>query len=241
MRNISRKRKAVSMRKQGKSYGEISKATGASKSTLSYWLKTIPLSETQRKKLYTAKLKNMLKGSNSVRERRKREVDAILESARREIHLPLSEDEIRLFGAAIYWAEGSKGGLMEVTNSDPALILYMVHWIENMFNIPPAELKAKLNIYPQQNDSDIKKFWSSLCGIPLSQFGKSFVKPLSKDYKKNNLYYGTIKIVVPKSTNKKLQVFGWIQGVLKPHLARTNLVQNEWKKLRELEKPVNLN
>ena len=38
-------KKAVALREQGKSYGEISAALGGiSKGTLSYWLKNIPLS-----------------------------------------------------------------------------------------------------------------------------------------------------------------------------------------------------
>jgi len=84
----------------------------------------------------------------------------------------------------------------------------MVKWFKEVLKISPETLKANLNIYPQQNEQEIKQFWSELTGIPLENFGKSYIKPLSKGYKKNNLYYGTIKIRVLKGTNLRYRVFG---------------------------------
>jgi hypothetical protein len=69
----------------------------------------------------------------------------------------------------------------------------MVRWLKRVFGISPNFLKAWLNIYPQQNELELKQFWSQLTGIPLENFGKSYIKPPNKNYKKNTLYYGTIK------------------------------------------------
>ncbi|OGN13067.1 MAG: hypothetical protein A3C71_00445 [Candidatus Yanofskybacteria bacterium RIFCSPHIGHO2_02_FULL_43_15c] len=66
-----------------------------------------------------------------------------------------------------------------------------------------------------QKERRDKKFWSELTGIPFQNFGKSFVKPVSSGYKKNNLYYGTMRIEVPKSVNIKHRIFGWVSGALK--------------------------
>ena len=233
------KTEAIDLRKKGKSYGEIQKKLGVPKSTLTYWLKGIPLSKQDRKRLYTARLKNMIFGPGSIKERRKREIEQIIDSAKREISSPLPPEIHRLFGAALYWAEGTKDGAIQITNSDPLLILYMVRWIEHTFAISPKGLKAWLNIYPHQNDPELKQFRSSLSGIPVSNFGKSFVKPTSKGVKRNNLYYGTIKIRVPKSTDLKHKVFGWIQGALKEYQIESKVVERKWIRLR-IEKPLNL-
>lgn len=235
-----RKRKAIRLRKTGKSYGEIYKALGISKSTLSYWLKNIRLSPKHRARLYTARIKNMVRGSGNIQERRALEIETVVSAAKMEIALPLAYDAERLFGAALYWAEGTKSGGLTITNSDPLMILFMVHWIQREFKIAPRELKAWLNMYPQQNDADIKSFWSGLTGIPLSRFGKSFVKPLSKGYKKNNLYYGTIKIRVPKSSDMRHRVYGWIQTVLHEHDAELARLQKKWIRLTTVEKPANM-
>ncbi|MHB1770047.1 MAG: hypothetical protein ACYCPH_03145 [Minisyncoccota bacterium] len=234
------KREAELMRKRGSSYTIIGRKLGVAKSTLSFWLKNVPLSKEHRERLYTARIKNMSLGSKSNSERRRREVEAIIDSARRETSSALSPDAYRLLGAALYWAEGSKGGAIEIANSDPLLILFMTHWFSEMFKVSPVTFRAWLNIYPQQDDKALKRFWSSLTGIPVSRFGRSFVKPVSKGIKRNNLYYGTIKVRVPKSTDDKHRIYGWIQGALRQYEKKSEVVQRRWTHLRNIEKPVNL-
>jgi len=232
--------KAIKLRKKGLSYNEIKKSVKVAKSTLSLWLKNISLSPKHRKRLYTKQISILSMGSQSQKERRQREVNKIIENAEKEIRFPLTQETYRLFGAALYWAEGDKTRNFSITNSDPCLISFMVGWFKKILNIPPKNLKAWLNIYPQQNELKIKKFWSQLTGIPLKSFGKSFVKPLSKNYKKNNLYYGTIKIHVLKGTDARYRVYGWTKAVLKEIDPQAELIQKRWKSLREVPRPVNL-
>jgi transcriptional regulator with XRE-family HTH domain len=205
---------AVKLRKKGLSYNEIRKRIGVAKSTLSIWLKTIPLKPGHRDRLYTKQIASLSFGTQSQKERRNREIEIIISNAQKEIALPISNETLRLFGAALYWAEGSKGSRFEITNSDPSLIFFITEWLHKIFGIEPSFLKAQLNIYPQQDEKTIKKFWSGLCGIPLLNFGKSYIKPISTGYKSNNLSYGTIKIIVPRGTDMRHRVFGWIKKVL---------------------------
>lgn len=234
------KKDAIRLRKKGLSYGEIGKKLLISKSTLSLWLKNIALEPEARKRLYTKQIEILSRGPKSQKERRKREVDKIIENAGKEIITPLSTETIRLLGAMLYWAEGGKTKSFCVSNSDPHLILFMVRWIEKIFSIPPKEIKAWLNIYPQQNELKIKQFWSKLTKIPIENFGKSFVKPLNKGFKKNNLYYGTIKILVLKGTDMRYRVFGWIKALLYDITPDVETVQKKWESLRETNRPVNL-
>lgn len=234
------KLKAIKLRKQGLSYGEINKLINIPKSTLSFWLKNIKLISKYRKRLYTKQITWLSYGSKSQKERRAQEVDAIIKNAKDEIIFPVSTETIKLVGAAIYWAEGSKEKLLRVTNSDPHLILFMVKWIEEMFKISAKNLKARLNIYPQQSEKYIKKFWSGITGIPVKNFGKSYIKPFSKGYKKNNLYYGTIRIEVPKSVNLKYKTFGWIKGLLKDISLKVGIKQKKWESFLKVERPINL-
>lgn len=234
------KEKAVSLRKRGLSYGEIRKILKVSKSTLSLWLKSVSLSPAQRKRLYTKQVQILSRGSQSQRERRKREVLEIIEKAKKEISVPVSDQAFKLFGAALYWGEGTKGNMLQITNSDPRLILFMVKWIEKTFNTRSRFLKARLNIYPQQNEKEIKEFWSNLTGIPISNFGKSYVKPFSTGYKHNSLYYGTIRIEVPKSGNYVHKVYGWTQAILEQESKKVENIEKKWVRLTKVNKPVNL-
>lgn len=234
------KAKAIELRKKGLSYGDIKKEINVSKSTLSFWLKDVPLKEEYRKRFYTNKILNLAKGAQSQKERRLREISEIIEKAKKEVGKSISLESYRLFGAALYWSEGNKKNGLVITNSDPYLILFMVKWFKKIFNIPSNNLKAWLNIYPQQNELEIKKFWSKLTGIPLENFGKSFVKPLNRNYKKNNLYYGTIRIVVPKGTDMRHRIFGWVRGMLRDISQKIELTQQEWKSLEKPSRAINI-
>ena len=234
------KLEAIILRKKGLSYNDIKKKINVAKSTLSLWLKDVELTDEQRKKLYTNSILILSRGSQSQKERRRREVNSIIERAEKEIELPLSSESFRLFGTALYWAEGRKSRDFEITNSDPNLIVFIVKWFDNVFGVLPDRLTATLNIYPQQNENNIKKFWSDLTEIPLKNFGKSYIKPLSKNYKKNNLYYGTIKIRVQKGTDMRHRVYGWIKAVLKEFNKKIDNTENRWASLKETSRPVNL-
>ncbi len=231
---------AIELRKKGLSYNEIRKSVKVAKSTLSLWLKNILLSPEHRKRLYTKQIKILSLGSKSQKQRRAKEVDIIVKNAEKEIQSILSKESYWLMGAALYWAEGSKNKMFEITNSDPSLILFMVWWLNKIIDIPPDRLRARLNIYPQQSEKDIKKFWSELTGIKIENFGKSYIKPLNKNYKKNNLYYGTMRIEVPKSVNLKHRTFGWISGSLKKIKLNAKITQNKWGSLSKVSRPINI-
>lgn len=237
----SLKREAIKLRRRGLSYGEIRKGIAVSKSTLSFWLKDVPLKPEHKKRLYTKQIEILSRGPQSQKERRAREVKNIINKATQEIKMPLSKNTYRLMGAALYWAEGSKTTHFAITNSDPHLIAFMVEWFQVMFGIPPQQLKVHLNIYPQQNEGRIKKFWSDLTNIPLENFGKSFIKPPNKGFKKNNLYYGTISVRVMRGTDYRHRVFGWIQKSLQEVDSKVKSTQRKWESLTKVRRPpVNL-
>ncbi len=222
------------------SYGEIRKETGMAKSTLSFWLKNIKLSKKHLDRFYNKRIRNLSLGAESQRERRNREVEEILRQAQKEIKFPVSQNALKLIGASLYWAEGSKGKMFNFTNSDPFMILFIVEWIKKILDVKPEYLKAKLNIYPQQNDNKIKQFWSTLTGIPVENFGKSYIKPLSSGYKKNNLYYGTIRVTIPKSTDINYRIFGWVKSMIREIAPDVEMTKERWKILEKTERPANL-
>lgn len=234
------KSKAIKLRKKGLSYNEIKNEISVAKSTLSLWLKNIPLDSEHLKRLYTKQIQSLSRGPQSQRERRLREVERIIAKAEQEIKLPLVFETRCLMGAALYWAEGSKGKRFRLTNSDPHLILFMVRWIKKVLGILPESLKARLNIYPQQNEIKIKKFWSELTGIPVKNFGKSYIKPLSKGYKKNNLYYGTMRVEIPKSADLQCKLLGWLNTACKDIDPKVQLTKKRWRILTKTSRPVNL-
>lgn len=231
------KQKARRLRKSGLSYKEIAGKLNIGKSTAKLWCCDVVLNVEDKKRLYNKQIEVLSRGPNSSHERRQREINTILENAGREIKLPLSLDTYRLVGAALYWAEGNKTTHFSITNSDPYLVKFVVQWMSDVLKISPKNLKAHLNIYPQQNESEIKKFWSDTTEIPLQNFGKSFIKPVNKGYKKNTLYYGTIKIRAFRGTDFRYRVFGWIDAVLKNTKTKVENVEKKWHNLKNYKRP----
>ncbi len=222
---------ARKLRLQGKSYGKIAQSLSIAKSTASLLCRDIKLSEAKRQHLYTKQIEMLSKGPQSSRERRKRQVDLILQNASKELSRELTNETFKLLGAMLYWAEGSKTEYFGFTNSDPYMILFMVRWLNLIFEIKPTEIKSHLNIYQGQNEQQIKGFWSDVTGIPIRNFGKTFVKPKNKNYKKNTLYYGTIKIRILKGTDLRYRVFGWIAAMLKHQNINVDPVEQRWQPL----------
>jgi len=228
------KQRARYLRSKGLSYREIAGKLKIAKSTASLWCRDVPLTISQRKRLYTRQIEILSKGPQSSHERRKREIEAIIQQAQKEISFPLTNEAYRIAGAMLYWAEGDKTKHLSIANSDPHLVLFMVNWFKKILGVSPKALKAHLNIYPYQDENSIKLFWSQLTGIPLERFGKTFIKPESSGYKKNTLYYGTIKIRVPKGTNMRHRIFGWINGVVNFYTSnKIKTAQRRWQSLQQ--------
>lgn len=228
----SKQRVRLLRKNKGLSYKEIANIIGIAKSTVKLWCNGIILKPKFKRRLYTKQIQVLSRGPNSSHKRRKREIKIITENAEKEIGLPLNHQTYKLFGAALYWAEGDKTKHFAIANSDPHLIKFMVKWMSDTLDINPKNIKANLNIYSQQNEKEIKKFWSNITKIPLNNFGKSFIKPTNKRYKKNTLYYGTIKIRVLKGTDFRHRLFGWISAVLKDTKSKIGIIERKWHKLK---------
>ncbi len=205
--------KASDLRKRGLSYKDILKTVPVSKSTISRWCKDISLTKEQKSAL-GRRYDVALRGSKAVQSKRRAEVEKITEVAKAEI------------GTMLYWAEGNKTEFAGVTNSDPDLIRVMMKWFRDICKVPEDKFRAHLHIHSGQDEIKMKEYWSEVAGIPLGQFGKSFVKKEGSGHRKNVLYNGTIKINV---FNKNLlhKILGWIEGFKSSFRGASSMVEQQ--------------
>ena len=217
MKNWEKKELVQNLRHQGLSYKEIRQKIPftISKSTISDWCKDIELTELQKDRLQKlfkeGSYKGRLLGSKVTQTRRANEVREIKEKARSEIS-SLTESEFKIAGLMLYWAEGNKKHHIGVSNSDPGLIRFMMKWFKDVWGVQDERFKIYLNLHSGQNETQIKKFWSNVINLPVSQFGKSYVKKEGTGHRKNILYNGTIKIEVCDK-NLLYKILGWIEGI----------------------------
>ncbi len=97
--------------------------------------------------------------------------------------------------SVLYWTEGGKRTTSHVTiiNSDPEMIKVFLNCLRSCFTIDETKLRALVHIHGYHNDDDIKKYWSFVTKIPLSQFTKSYLKSNTGKRIRDG-YQGSIRI-----------------------------------------------
>jgi len=116
----------------------------------------------------------------------------------------------------LYWAEGCKTVGLSITNSDKRIILFMIKWLEKVLKINiKKQIKAHLHIHVGDDDLKIKKYWSKITGIPLHNFGKSFIKSQGTGHRKNILPNGIMRIRVygKGMENLRHKIMTWVDEI----------------------------
>jgi len=125
---------AVAMRGEGRSYREIRQVVEVSKSTLSLWLRDVPLTGEQQQALARRGPEATAARASTNRDVAARRRAHVQDQARRQI-AELSESELFVAGVIAYWAEGAKnkpwrsGQGVAFVNSDPGLIRLFLRWL----------------------------------------------------------------------------------------------------------------
>ena len=185
MARIRDRQNAIELRKQGKTYGQISNELGITKSTLSGWLGNYPLSEKQLDLLKLNKEYSRLVAAEKNRLTKQKKHDKRLSDIYQIEKIrwkSLTRKELELAGIFLYWGEGAKrtNGPISLNNTDPQVLKFTLYWLMHALKIPKAKIQVFLHLY---NDMDIKnemKFWSKELKIPLKQFAKPFIKESSR-------------------------------------------------------------
>jgi len=159
-----------------------------------------------------------LKGARVQRERRLKEISRLQKEGAKIVN-SLSKRDLLLFGAGLYWGDGSKQEEARITNSNSELIKFMINWFERVWNIPRGgfTLRVLINKIHKQRVSQVEKYWSKVTGIPMNQFKKTvLIKAKNKKvYKNFEDHYGTLIVGIRKSTDLRHKITGLISGVIK--------------------------
>lgn len=211
----SKKNSAINLRLKGFSYNEISKEISVPKSTLSYWLKKIGVSEKiksdnirktkfiwsknisrynkTRAKLYLKNRKNFLN-------------DYANEVSR------ISDQELWWLGIGLYLGEGEKKEKHKIrfVNSDPAIIIIMMLFFQKCCGISADKFNARIQCYGKQDYQSLLTFWSELTKIDSENFWQPQV--VESKHRISKLEYGTLHLTISDS-KLNLKIHGWMQGV----------------------------
>lgn len=223
MAKIEDRNKAIQLRKEGKTYGEILKEIDVSKSTLSLWLRSVGLAKKQKQLITEKRRAAQQKGAAVRRTQRIQKTETILQEARGEIG-EMSARELLQAGAILYWAEGNKekeykhGSGMDFANTDPRMISFYIRWLKVCCSVPESDIYAHLYIHEYQK-KQVKKaveFWSEMSGLPPSKITGIYFKrhnPKTKRHNYNENYYGTLRVRVRRSSGLVRRIQGLVEGM----------------------------
>jgi DNA-binding transcriptional MerR regulator len=184
------------LRRRGLTYAEINRSLDVNipKSSLAYICKGIVLSDEQ-----VARINDVMKHSlvlnrqKAVAANRKLFKNKLIEYRRNNQNLKqlMQNKQAKLIALAmLYLGEGAKWkgrrGLM-LGSADPMIINMYVKLLEDCFDIPKSNLRARIQYRADQDYKELLRYWSSITGIDENNFypgyidkrtiGKPTVKP----------------------------------------------------------------
>jgi hypothetical protein len=204
------------LRRLGWSVREIERHLKVSRSSVSLWVRDVPLTDAQIAELHrrSATSPGQLAGSAA---------NAALALTRRRAYqsqgrsLASSAELLHVIGCMLYWAEGDKTrGSVRLANSDPALLRVFCRFLRECCGAPIERLSITCNLFADHvgRQREIEDFWLTTLDLPRTCLRRSLVNVYSKYSQKkrrNKLPYGTCKIVY-HDTRTMQSIYGAIQA-----------------------------
>ena len=210
MVKINEYRLALQLRTQGKSYSQIKKQLGLSKSTLSRWLSKFPLSKERIRELRDNNQERIERFRNTMFKKREIKLIKCYKEQKNKI-LPLSHKELFLSGLFLYWGEGNKATrhVISVNNTDPDVLKFSLFWYRKILNIPKEKIRVFLHLYSDMNINEEINYWSKNLNMPVKNFDKPYIKKSKKsDIDQKGFGHGTCGLRVSNTVIKDRILMG---------------------------------
>ena len=210
---------ALELRVQGWSVNDLATKLGVAKSTAYTWVKHVPLdpdSERARRKQEHAALMaaGRWEAKRGERDRRQAEVRA---AASAQVGA-LSERDLLLVGAAIYWCEGAKSkpwrrlDRLTFINTDPGLLRIFLSFLAACGRSADS-VDYRVHIHDTADAEAAADWWSQELNVPRELFQRPTIKhhaPATKRMNTGEDYHGCLAISVPRSR----ELYWRVEGVM---------------------------
>ena len=213
--------RAIQLRRQGRSYGQIQAELGVSRGSLSLWLRDVPLSEEQAHFLEERQRLALLKASTARHSSARFREKWLVNQARAQIG-PISDGELFVAGVVAYWAEGAKTKPwgpregVDFINSDPGMIRLFAAWLD-LVGVSRDERSYRVSIYASADVKAAIRYWSDVVGVPADRFLRTTLKRHNPQTTRRNVgpdYRGCLRISVQRSTDLNSRIRGWFEGIV---------------------------
>ncbi len=214
---VQEKKRAVLLRRKGYSYNDILKEVKVAKSSLSLWLKDLPLTRAEKSYLRTRLDKNISRGrikAAAAHHANKMQRDQkTIQIAKQEFQ-SFREDPLFQTGIGLYWAEGAKRSTtFQFTNSDSDMVEVILAWLEKYTQYKRQDIGFRLFLHNAYAHESCEEKWAKNLSIKIEQFKKTVYKPSAYRYKTRPGYEGCLRIEVPRSGRLLLKMKTWISAL----------------------------
>lgn len=202
------------MRREGASLGTIHAALPVAKSTISVWVRDIPLDDEHRQALARA---NPAVNGRQVGQRAWSRIRRG-ERLRAQEHgraLARGGDTLHCAGCMLYWGEGSKSrNGVAFTNADPDMVRLFLRFLRESYRVNDDAIGLRINCHLGNGLTlaEIEQWWLTTLGLPSSCLRTSTVNRASRSSKgvRRPLVHGTAQLRVG-STWTVQSIYGAIQ------------------------------
>jgi hypothetical protein len=213
--------RAVELRRDGWSVNDIACELGVANSTAFQWVRHMPLdrdTERARKKREHSKLMTDAQWA-AYRERRDGRRAAAQADAAAAVGV-LTDRDLLILGAAIYWCEGAKSkpwrpvGRIKFINSDPLLVELFLRFLESQGR-DRASLTYRLSIHESADHERALDWWVERLGLPRERFQRTTLKRHASMTNRRNTgddYHGCLAVDAPKGRELYWRIEGVMQG-----------------------------
>ena len=208
------KNEAFELRKQSKTYREIEKLLGVSRSTLCEWFRGEEWSRhiknsniKKHTKISKKRLEKLNEGRRLVLERKYQQVE---KEAEEEFKIHINNPFFTA-GLMLYAGEGDKRNrhVIKLTNSEFYLHLVFIRFSVDFLKVKRDKIKIWLLLYPDNNIEKCIEVWAKTLKISKSNFFKSQVIN-GRSLGKRKLQYGVGNSTI-SSTSLKKKLLKWLE------------------------------
>ena len=169
---------AIALRREGMSLGSIENRLGIPRSTLSGWLKNIPISEKHRLDLLHNQQLGLAKARKKAaivhRANKNLRLLAAKQAAQKTLDsLELSNEVLDLALAMLYVGEGKKDNTTALGSSNQSILRFFLYVLERNYGLNRASFGYELHLRMDQNDEELRRYWAGALSVPITQFSKT--------------------------------------------------------------------
>jgi transcriptional regulator with XRE-family HTH domain len=210
------RRECRQLRAAGFTYDEIAARTGASKGSISPWVRDVKMPAAARVRI-EERCRAARRNIGPLLHERALARHEQIRSRAAGLLGDVDGRDLFIAGIAIYWSEGSKdkewrrSGRVTLINSDPTILRIFLAWLD-LVGIPEADRSYRLNIHETADVPGNEQWWARELDIPLASFARATIKrhnPTTVRKNSGESYHGCLVVTVARSGELYYSIEGW--------------------------------